>query len=245
MTTVRQFTHKTKPEEIKFGKLELAVRSRSALGEAKLSQYDQIQVYRAALGNDDKIHLLDVIAPSGEIQALRAALGKSVNSGMKFYGCSPIGQYRNPEKCEHGYRFHMETVGGRMGGKQLVHFIAISNQAGFMPYVTPDSLAKCLGSNAFTTPFLCPAVHGDGVPDWMPYITEKLAERKTLTYLDSFNCNAAILLQRENEIENIISTGVKDKSLPWVPYDLAEITAAKRDAEPKKPARKAVVIANG
>lgn len=239
MTLIREYKQPTTPEEIKFGRLDLACRSKGQNGQTKVSEYE-VKVFRVALGEDDKLHMLDAIGSAGEILSLRASLGKSVNAKLKFYGCGRVGSYRAPEKVEAGYRFYTEAVGGLMGGRQMVHFIAISNHPGFMPYVNPLALAKCLASNAFTTPFLCPHLHGEGTPDWMPYITEQLLQRNALRYLDCFNCNAGILMQRENEIENVISEGVKGGHLPWVPHDLDEIKAAVRAA--RKKSRPAVGI---
>lgn len=234
MTTLKLYSQPKTVDDISFGRLELECRSKTRDGGAKLSEYDDLKVYRCALGDDDKLHLLDVIGSAGDILALRAAMGKSVSSKMKFRGCHGVGQYRSPEKCETGYRFHTEAIGGRMGGKQMVHFIAMSNQPGFMPYVTPNSLAKCLATPSFTTPFLSPDLHGEGTPDWMPYIIEELLNRGTLKMLDCFNCNAGILMPRESDIEDAISQGVKSGKLPWIPYELQEIAAANKALTLKK-----------
>ena len=231
--TIKLYKQPETIEQIKFGQLELECRSRKADGSAKLSDYE-IKVYRCALGDDDTMHLLDVVGAASEILALRAAMGKSVTSKFTFRGCTGVGQWRNPAKCEKGYRFHTEAIGGRVGGKQMVHFVAISNAPGFMPYVTPHALAKCLATDAFTTPFLSPDLHGEGCPDWVPYLMQQLLDRDCLKYLDCFNCNAGILKPRESEIENIVSVGVSSGALPWIPYDLEEIAAANKDLKAEK-----------
>lgn len=229
-TALREYRQPLSADEIVFGKLELTCRKRDRQGTASQSEYGGLKVYRAAISKEDKISLLDVIGPTGEVMALRAALGTKIDSEFKFSDCGVgIREYRQPERDECGYRYYYENVGQKLGGRQLIHFIAVSNKAGFMPMVTSYALARCLASEKFNTPFLCPEIHGEGVPDWMPYLTQKFLEREVLQYLDSWNCNAGLLLPRQAEIENIVSEGVADGSLPWVDYDVKEIAAALAD----------------
>ena len=226
MKALRKYEPPKSAEDVEFCKLELLTTTKSKTGESRKSDFEA-KVYRAAIGDDDLIYMLDIIAESGKVRAMQSALTCAVSATWKFRDCPSIGTWRSPERDDRwGYRTYSEAIGGRVGGSQLMHFICISNKPGFMPFVTPSAVAKCLGGDAFSTPFLTPLLHGEGVPDWMPWLTQKLVDSRTLKYLDCYNCNAGLLIPRENELENIISEGVKTKALPWVPYDPAEIIEA-------------------
>lgn len=225
------FQQPTRPEDVVLAKMNLECRKRDMFGNPVVSDFT-VQVYRACMGKSDRLlYLLDIVTPTVQsLQAVRASLTKGVPARYRFEDCPAIPNYINPEKeTQYGYRTYTETLGDQRC--PLYHLIAVANKPGFMPYVTPHALAKCLATDAYSTPFLTPTLHGESVPDWMPYIRDKLLEGRTLQYENSFNCLGGTLLPgSEKEVENIISEGVRSGALLWPEYDVNEIVEAQRDA---------------
>jgi hypothetical protein len=221
---IDEYIDERDPEQLHLADLNIVTRTRQLDGSAKETKLTA-QCYRAAIGRDDVIYLLDVAGPAMTIRAISAGLNKSVSTSFQIEGAEDIRRYTALKKDEqHGYRTETTTIGPP--GCSLTHFIAISNAPGFMPYVNATALAKSLGTDHFSTPFLTPVLHGPGVPDWMPYICKRLIEESTLQYTRSHNCKGGILKSEGEMIEKIVSEGVRDGHLPWVPYDIDEILKA-------------------
>ena len=220
------------PDNLHLADLKLTTQTRNQFGDAKETKL-VAQCYRAAVARDNTIMLLDVVGNTQVIRAISAGLHKSVTVSFGLEGCYEIGRHWTLKKdTEHGYRTETESIGPP--GCALTHFIAISNAPGFMPYVNPTALAKCLARDDYQTPFLSPVLHGPEVPDWLPWIAKRLIDERTLSYIYSHNCKAGIIKPDAGQIEQIISEGVRDGHLKWVDYDVNEIIKANTELARRK-----------
>lgn len=234
-TRVRKWEQpKVTADSVKLGSMELGYRTKTKHG-SKATELEGISVYRGAGGrHDDILYMIDVVCSPMEWRAVHACLTTGVTAKFKFRGCgNDLGSWRTFERDKtYGYRTYHErfTVDGSRSNSKI-HYIAVSNNPGFLPQVDPISMAYKLASPMFSTPFLSPVMHGQEYDDWVPYIMDEAIKHEMLTYMECFNCVSGFVHARENIFQEIVSRGVRTGILKWPEYDPAEIIEACRERD--------------
>jgi hypothetical protein len=98
-----------------------------------------------------------------------------------------------------GYERHIAKVA--LGTWQMM---LVSRMPGFLPVLCPASLWGRLTSETFTTPLL---------KSWLPWIQKELERRELLLPLRCFNCACGWLKATSDDLDEIVSEGLKTKKL--------------------------------
>ena len=74
----------------------------------------------------------------------------------------------------------------------------------FMPVLSEATVWQLLRSNRFTTPLL---------QEWMPWLFQKLKEKKLVTELQQFGCQTGLLTADTDALDKLVSGGVRSNQL--------------------------------
>jgi hypothetical protein len=158
---------------------------------------------------ENRIALLSVAGPETAVKAVNACLQSNVNSRFEFDQDIRVG--RKPgsegwsrycptmERDKAGYETHKTRL-----GFNTWHLLAVSKLPGFMPVLSESALNRELRSPLFTTPFL---------REWVPYLSDKLAEAELLQVLPGFNTTCAFLKAGTPELDEAVTVGVSEGHL--------------------------------
>ena len=166
-------------------------------------RYDKL-----ALSKDGSILMLSVIAEANYIKAIRSILNGGAKAKiMATEGkvCRPdhqVPNYRNPEDCRPTDENYVSYVHRLDYG--LCHAMFVTKMDGFMPVFTEEPLWRELQKPRFTTPIL---------REWLPFIRESLYQRDLLRFAESFGCKPGILLANTEQLDEVVSSGVRDGAI--------------------------------
>lgn len=158
---------------------------------------------------ENRVALLSVAGPETAIKAVNACLQSNVNSRFEFD--QDIRVARKPgsegherycptmERDKAGYETHKTRL-----GFNTWHLLAVSKLPGFMPVLSETALNRELRSPLFTTPYL---------REWVPYLSNVLAEVGMLQILPGFNTTCAFLKAGSPDLDNLVSVGVLEGHL--------------------------------
>ncbi len=164
---------------------------------------DALAVLGSKIG-DVRIGLLSVAGPETAIKAVNACLQSNVNAIFNFDQeiTNSEGRTRycpTMERDKAGYEVHKTRL-----GYNTWHLLAVSKLPGFMPVMSETALNRELRSPLFTTPFL---------REWIPYLSDRLAEAGMLTILPGFNTTCALLKGGSPELDEAVTVGVREGHL--------------------------------
>lgn len=146
--------------------------------------------------------IVSAVGPQTVVKAITAVLHSTrfVTLSAKDCGdcCPYYGQrVRNLRtEVDYGYRVSRTRL-----GFDSWHLLAINEDPGLIPVYSQRSLLDKLKSHRFTTPIL------DG---WIGYLTAELKERGHFKTLPSFGCRAGFLTLNDNQLDAIVSEGLRD-----------------------------------
>lgn len=139
-----------------------------------------------------------VVGPATSLKAIHAALASKSQVAL------------NPD-IPHGpnsYGLTYDSTGyERYIGKVAQHtwqMFLVSRVPGFMPVMNKAALWRRLISEQFTTPLL---------KAWLPWIEQELIRRELLVPLSCFNCACGLLSATNDDLDEVISDGLKGKEL--------------------------------
>lgn len=142
-----------------------------------------------------EIMVLSVASSSSTIKAVQAAL--HTRAKIVFYPSDIQGMqsYWKLYRSSHEYRIYRHRMSYGMW-----HMLAVAKHDGLLTESSHESLWRALQRDSFTTPML---------REWVPYVKEQLITRGLLMPLRMFNCNASILTANDEELDKIVSYGVR------------------------------------
>jgi hypothetical protein len=158
----------------------------------------------------DQIMLLSVAGPETSIKAVHACLSSSVPVRFDTESeirrerslANPAGDERTcPSMVRHpsGYTTYRSRL-----GYNTWHLLALSRAEGFLPCLSETALHEALRSSRYSTPYL---------RSWVPWLADRLAdaeEKRLLHLLDGFQTQAALLQATNDDLDSVISMGVRD-----------------------------------
>ncbi len=103
-----------------------------------------------------------------------------------------------------GYRI----TKAKLGRFSAVHVVAIAKVPGLMFGDLAESLEAYLFSNEINTPIL---------PDWIPYLVEKLKAQESVETLTSYEIDAYLAEFDSQDLDRLVTEGLSDQSLSIVP----------------------------
>lgn len=146
------------------------------------------------------VMLLSTAGPQMTINAIAAGLRNP--GSMQF---KPHRMERLLETYNYDRSLKVREVGYEMSktpiGYDLWHLVAVARSSTLLIRDTPDALWSLLSGPPFTTPML---------RSWLPHIEPKLrVDERHLRKLRSFGCDAAQLHITNEQLDEIVSDGVK------------------------------------
>jgi hypothetical protein len=190
------------PDDLPMGKLRVLVGKRGS----EPTQLD-FAVSRMAAARNGTLYLLEVVGASQSINGLRACLNANVTADFAIEdvrassGNGGSGNirtfYREPD---HGYACYATHL-----GHGHHHALFLSRVPGFLPVVSDESIYNELKKPHLTTPIL---------RSWIGPIADALKAGQKLEPLYCFNCQCALITATTDDLDRIVSAGVKDESMP-------------------------------
>jgi hypothetical protein len=162
---------------------------------------------RIAVDSHGKLMLVSLVADGVRIKAIRAMLSGTVG---KAHANASGGMIRRPTDPQWRYGEHPGRLEPTEGGYNTwvhkldygqYHVLFITRQPGFMPVVNDEAIWRELNADRFTTPIL---------KEWMPWIDKKLRGKGVLEDARSFNAHCGILGAVVADLDEIVSSGLKD-----------------------------------
>ncbi len=163
--------------------------------------FDQVAISRGEL------MLLSVVASSGEIKALRAALSMNLKAAMKFSDAQFTlkelkdgSDYRVSSGQVFSYSGKYLTMSHKLGLGTL-HGLFVARKPGLLFDEGETALWQELKDERFTTPLL---------RSWMPFVRQELIMRDRLTACKCFGCSCLILECTSENLDEIVSHGLEN-----------------------------------
>lgn len=167
-----------------------------------------LQCVAFAGDRDRRMKLLSAIGASTSIKAFCAILSDpKISATFNVENCETVSSYTQWLRCDKQYSIHRHRIEGPWW-----HIVAISRDTRLIPCLDDSSLWQKLKSSAFTTPIL---------HHWLPHINaELLAKRsadreKILEPCKAFNAKSAMLYATDDTLDDIVSSGVRNKILTF------------------------------
>jgi hypothetical protein len=201
---------------------------------------------RLAVDPNGKIRLIGFVADSSRAKAFRASAQMSEKGGhVKAAGgmISDGGEYSRPRHPgivffdPDGYRVFMH----KLDYGQL-HILMMSRSQSFLNVVNDETLFAALKDASYTTPV---------IPEWMPWLRERLERNGLLVKCACFQCDCAMLIATQGHIDVLVKEGLNSRKL-LIPsptekhYEsarrLRDLRAARANAAAEKAADPGVIL---
>lgn len=161
----------------------------------------------AAARKDAACYLLSVAGSQGALKGLRAALNAKVRAIYTLEGVTATdgrdsGTARTIRPREgHRYRLHTHPL-----GYGQVHGLFRTDDPGFLPMGSHETLWKALKSPTYTTPLL---------RSWVPWLQERLRAEGLLEPLYCYRCECGRLTAAPEDVDRLVEEGVRRGVLPF------------------------------
>jgi hypothetical protein len=189
-------------EEFTPGTLEVVV------GKARdVATRYSVLLERLAAARDGTLYLLGAVGTTATLSGLRAALNADCGaeflvSGVRASDGERGGDVRRVgREPDFGYSCHVHHL-----GHGHVHALFRSRAPGFLAVVSDEAIYAELKRPRYTTPILRP---------WVPAIAERLRSTGRLAPLYCLRCAAALMTATSDDLDAIVSAGIRDESLPF------------------------------
>ncbi len=167
-----------------------------------------LDVDRFAARSDGALHLLSVVGPQGTVKSLRATPNSKVPAKYELENlrCTcqgRAGDARKFHKADDKQKFLVHQHNLDFG---QVHCLFLAQTPGFLRVISDESLFNALKSTEYTTPIL---------PSWVPAIRAGLVARNLIAHLYCFRCECAVLTAKDEDLDAIVSEGVRSGRMPF------------------------------
>lgn len=152
-----------------------------------------VKLDAVAATHADVLQIVSVAGPETSIQAVRAMLA-GAGRGKFRVKAEGFSQYINHKPCPFGYTFSTHNLGLR-----TYHLLAIAKMPGLLPTLSDEALYQEFKSERYTTPL---------IRDFIPWIKKQLLTDRKLQPLTCFQCEAAVLYLPEQDLDELVESGV-------------------------------------
>lgn len=199
-------------DDFEFGTLRVTVGSSKSEQTAYTLAIDRLACHENGL-----IYMLGVIGPAGTVKSLRATLNAKVQSD---YAVDNV-RITTGRKSGWSRRFHTEEkqkfeMQVHHLGYGQVHALFMAIDPGFMRVISDEAIFQTLKQPTYTTPLL---------RSWVPQIASDLDQMGLITRLYCFRCQCAVVTAKDEDLDKVVSEGVKNESLKFKELKLVEAVA--------------------
>jgi hypothetical protein len=158
----------------------------------------RIECDRLAHHGDGRVLVLSCHGPQQTLRGLGAILTSEAKVRLEHYDEDDCTTALAKDGC--GYRTYKHPL-----CQGLWHFLWVSKDPRLL-VAGKEALGQALLGDPFTTPVL---------PEWMPYLEGALEQESLLSALSSEGCTSAYLTASTEELDQIVSDGIRSGVLKF------------------------------
>ncbi len=163
---------------------------------------------RIAISGRGELLLVSFVAPTQTIKQIRAILHTGTRVNIVAGSIKVKQPSSEPYTAHQPGNLHPSAAGYTTFIHKLdygqAHALMITKAPGFMKVVTDETIWQELTDPRFTTPVL---------REWVPYISEEMHGRFILEEAHVFNCNCGIMSATTVELDEIVTDGLRSRSI--------------------------------